>query len=322
MDYSALIIDVVRSREYLNYDLASNSNKRQEIQDFLTYCIKFLNNNFSNTIESCLTFSGGDEIQGLFSDPGSAYLCFRLLTMLVHPVKIRGGIGIGTWNIKTNEITSASQDGIAYFNARQSITDAKKSKTSLLVYCDHDYEKTRPINATIDISIQICTQRSEIQNGVALLGEMFLPLFWKNRSSSYCQENAYSFDPNTSGSSYENTCINVLKKKDSYNSRIMGKKEEENPISFIKDYSKLSDLSQTIRKYESKMGGRNLPQYYIDEGVIPGFSYDLENVLGKTRQGLEKTIKNAQITIERNLALSILELFTLGFDAPRWQSWY
>ena len=45
-------------------------------------------------------FSAGDEVQGLLSSPEAAFLYFRMFSMLISPVKMRAGIGVGEWNIK------------------------------------------------------------------------------------------------------------------------------------------------------------------------------------------------------------------------------
>lgn len=80
-----------RSRSYSVED-------RNSIQNFIITVIEELNEVFSGSLAKNVEFSGGDEVQGLFLDPEAAYLYFRMFCMLIFPVEIRAGIGVGEWN--------------------------------------------------------------------------------------------------------------------------------------------------------------------------------------------------------------------------------
>lgn len=112
--YSALIIDLINSRSYVDSD-------RVDIQKYLIKVIASLNKVFEDGLELDVVFSGGDEVQGLFSSPQAAYLYVRLFDMLVSPVGIRAGIGVGEWNVQIDDAMSTEQDGTAYHNARYAI---------------------------------------------------------------------------------------------------------------------------------------------------------------------------------------------------------
>ena len=84
--YVSLIMDIEKSKSYSISD-------RNEMQHYIDKCVKNLNNLFDEGIQCEVTFSAGDELQGLFNDVVTALLYFRMLEMLVKPVKIRAGHG-------------------------------------------------------------------------------------------------------------------------------------------------------------------------------------------------------------------------------------
>ena len=114
------MIDVKNSRSYSIQD-------RNSIQNSILKSINILNKIFKNSIEKEVEFSAGDEIQGLFLSPQSAYLYYRLFSMLIFPIEIHSGIGFGTWDIKVDGASSTAQDGTVYHYARNAIDEAKKS---------------------------------------------------------------------------------------------------------------------------------------------------------------------------------------------------
>ena len=69
--YSVLMVDLKNSRSY-------NIKDRNNIQNSILSSINILNKIFKNSIEKEVEFSAGDEIQGLFISPQSAYLYYRL----------------------------------------------------------------------------------------------------------------------------------------------------------------------------------------------------------------------------------------------------
>lgn len=65
------MVDLKNSRLY---DIQDRNN----IQNSILSSINILNKIFKNSIEKEVKFSAGDEIQGLFISPQSAYLYYRL----------------------------------------------------------------------------------------------------------------------------------------------------------------------------------------------------------------------------------------------------
>ncbi len=70
-NYSVLMIDLKKSRSYSIQD-------RNNLQNSILNSIKILNKVFKNSIKKEVEFSAGDEIQGLFTSPQSAYLYYNL----------------------------------------------------------------------------------------------------------------------------------------------------------------------------------------------------------------------------------------------------
>ena len=106
-DYAALIIDLKKSRSYTKED-------RNHIQYYIMDVIHLLNRLYRRELVREVDFSAGDEVQGLFSSPEAAYLYYRMLSMWLHPVEIRAGIGVGGWDVQLDSKGTTGQDGPAY----------------------------------------------------------------------------------------------------------------------------------------------------------------------------------------------------------------
>ena len=72
LNYVSLIMDIEKSRKY-------RIDERNEIQNYMSYCISKLNELFRDSMRYEVTFSAGDELQGLFYDVTTAIMYFRLL---------------------------------------------------------------------------------------------------------------------------------------------------------------------------------------------------------------------------------------------------
>ena len=166
--YSVLMVDLKNSR---SYDIQDRNN----IQNSILSSINILNKIFKNSIEKEVKFSAGDEIQGLFISPQSAYLYYRLFSMLIFPIQIHTGIGFGTWDIRVENESSTAQDGTVYHNARKAIDEAKKS----LEYSVLFYSKSKNdiiVNSLINASTLLSSKQSEYQNKLMLLAEILYPI--------------------------------------------------------------------------------------------------------------------------------------------------
>ena len=169
--YVSLIMDIEKSKSY-------DINDRNEMQHYIDKCIKNLNSLFDKGMQCEVTFSAGDEFQGLFNDVVTALLYFRMLEMLVKPVKIRAGIGIGDWTVKMEQGLSTQQDGPAYHKARQAIKEAHSMQLQNVRICSDNDDILA--NHLINASLPLKRQQIYMQNIVQVLIELLFPFVPEN----------------------------------------------------------------------------------------------------------------------------------------------
>lgn len=165
-NYVSLIMDIENSKTYGVRD-------RNEMQHYIDKCIKNLNSLFYREMQCEVTFSAGDELQGLFNDVVTALLYFRMLEMLMKPVKIRAGIGVGGWTVKMEQGLSTQQDGPAYHNARQAIKEAYSMQLQNIRICSNEDDMLA--NHLINASLPLKRQQIYMQNIVQVLIELLFP---------------------------------------------------------------------------------------------------------------------------------------------------
>lgn len=165
-NFVSLIIDIEESRGY-------SVDTRNEIQKYIAECIKKLNIIYQESIEFEVVFSAGDEIQGLFHDITSAFLYLRLFEMMIWPVKIRAGLGIGEWNIKMKNGISTQQDGPAYHRARQAIDEVEKRQTQRFRINSADNDDFD--NYLINASFVLKERQGNMQNIALVITELLYP---------------------------------------------------------------------------------------------------------------------------------------------------
>lgn len=169
--YVSLIMDIEKSKKYEVSD-------RNEMQHYIDKCIKNLNGIFSEAMQCEVTFSAGDELQGLFDDVVVALLYFRVFEMLMKPVKIRAGIGIGDWTVKMERGLSTQQDGPAYYNARQAIKESHSMQLQNIRICSDEDDTLA--NYMINASLPLKRQQIYMQNIVQVLIELIFPFVTVN----------------------------------------------------------------------------------------------------------------------------------------------
>ena len=174
-NYVSLIIDIERSKSF-------EVNVRNEIQTYIADCIIRLNDLFKENMECSVTFSAGDELQGLFNDAVAAVLYFRLFEILMNPVKVRAGIGIGEWTVKIENGLSTQQDGPVYHRARRAIEEVHKAQFQnirILSVADDIW-----VNHLMNASLILKRQQINTQNLVQVIIELLYPFVTKNMSWS------------------------------------------------------------------------------------------------------------------------------------------
>ncbi len=275
--YTALIIDLKRSRDYLIED-------RNSIQNYIFTVIQNLNKVFSNTLARDVEFSAGDDVQGLFCSPQSAYLYFRMFNMLVSPVEIRAGIGIGEWNVKIENASTAAQDGPAYHNARYAIKNVEDALGySVLIYSKSEVDLF--LNAVINTSSALTNNHSEYQNELMLLSELFYPVDYKRIIDKFELKLIFK----------------ILRLKTHLNFYTYFKKRKsENKYPFdVIDFMKIEPFPIDAADDDST--------FYISSGRKRGMAGQISELLGISRQSIDKTLKIANIFEERNSTIVALK---------------
>ncbi len=142
-------------------------------------CIKNLNRLFREGMEFEVVFSAGDEIQGLFLDITSALIYFRLLELLMRPIKLRAGIGIGECTVMMRNRKSTQQDGPAYHNARKAIDEVKRMKLhNLRIHSSANERMSDDIlaNHLLNAALPLKNQQIYMQNIVQAIYELLYPM--------------------------------------------------------------------------------------------------------------------------------------------------
>lgn len=271
--YVSLIIDVEQSKKY-------RIDERNEIQHYMLIYSKWLNELFGGHIKYAVTFSAGDELQGLFLDVTTAVMYFRLLEILLKPVKIRGGIGVGEWTVKIEDGISTQQDGPVYHRARRAITEVHTTQLHNIRISSERGDDLS--NYLINASNVLKRQQIYKQNYVLTILELCYPFIKGNVCNNY-----------------EIIQREILAAKCEYIMR-MGRYNYNKEAMYINPYEGL---------YRDR--GKMLP---MDPIRIDGYLADAEDLIRKRNMAfevaeiMECTRQNADSIIKRGNANKIREL--------------
>lgn len=278
--YAALIIDLKHSKKY-PYDY------RNDIQNYIYNTIKCLNDIFYESLIRKVDFSAGDELQGLFTSPQAAFLYYRMLNIVVSPVNIRAGIGVGSWDVIIDDAGTTAQDGVAYHRARYAIETTEKEAYgyNILFYSGESTDTL--INSTINVSSVIIDKNSDRQNFIMLLTELLYPITCENVINIYrleciindlLQQKQHLYISNASYKSL------VIKKPLSY---------DIDHVTVIKPIDAYSDANDFFINSASEMRG---------------FRTIIAEILNVTRQGTYNSIRSSNLFEERNATIATLKM--------------
>ena len=250
----------------------------------LFHVVSVLNQAFRGALEKDVIFSAGDELQGLFSSVEASYLYFRLFSMLVSPVEIRAGIGVGEWDVIVENAGSTAQDGSAYHNARYAINATEESLGySVLLFSGGKNDIT--INSLFNSTAVIINKQSEYQNQVMLLSELLYPINSKEIIDVSILKEVIELI------THKTIVTNCGMHKFSNNYR--------QPL-----FYRISDFNFESRPIDVT---ENTDLFFVTEGKVRGLPSQLSEIIGVTRQSIDKTIKVANIYEARNLAVTTLK---------------
>lgn len=274
--YTALIIDLKRSRSYSVED-------RNSIQNYIITVIEELNKVFSNSLAKDVEFSGGDEVQGLFLTTEAAFLYFRMFSMLIFPVEIRAGIGVGEWSVKIENASTTAQDGPVYHNARKAIENVNDALGySVLLYSGTKNDLF--LNAIMNTSFGLTRGHSQYQNELTLLSELLYPIDY--------------------GQVINHSKFNRISQ-------------------LVTTKNRLNDKSKSVKKYpfdglefiqlepipiDADFDDKN---FYVSGGRKRGMTTHISEILKISRQSIEKTFKTANIYEARNATIVALKFMDM-----------
>ncbi len=275
--YSALIVDVVKSRKY--------KDERLLLQSLLKNSINYLNSVFKKWIIKDVVFSSGDEMQGLFLSDEAAYLYFRKLQIIVSPIKLRCGIGRGKVEFLIDGWNSTEIDGLAYHNAREAINKINHKDEYFMCYKSglgmdliinsllhsQDFLNERKL-----VTTTLIEEIVEVMHPIVLSEEMALNTNLDDLRKIFREKNKFIE-------------LSNLSKREIGESKI--------------DYEKMTvngyvDVSTLKIDYYNDL--------FLDVFFKKGLSTPIANILSTSRQNIDKRIISGRIKEIRNLDGSII----------------
>ena len=273
--YTALIIDLKKSRAY-------EKDRRNRIQQYISVVTDALNLIFASSLAKNVSFSAGDELQGLFNSVEASYLYFRLFSMLVAPIEIRAGIGIGEWDVVLENAPTTAQDGSAYHYARFAIDVTEDSLGySVLMFSGGNDDIV--VNSLLNSTALIINKQSEYQNEVMLLSEILYPITISNIIDVERIKVLMDILVLKKGAFVDLSRTNIIKR---------------HPW-----YLNIEQIDFDCRPIEALSVS---DYFFITSGKVRGLPLQLAEIIGVTRQSMDKTIKSANIYEARNLAVATL----------------
>lgn len=241
-----------------------SDSRRQSAQEDLSDAMDCANELFKTELEMPLMFSAGDELQGLFRSTAGAFLAYRFIKILVQTVDLRGGIGVGEWKTRMQSALSTEQDGSAYHRARRAIAASEKDKYSNLKIIDASGVSREKELCTAGC-LEIIDKRNESQRNNCEVVELLRPLvLHESRDATLSKR-----------------CIELFEAR-------IGKK-----------YGARGNSNDCV---PVTLGGTL--DFSVDgiRASHVGLAGQMSVAMGKTRQGLEKSLRLANVVRERELA--------------------
>lgn len=283
--YTSLIIDIKKSRVY---SLAV----RNEIQEYLLKCVDALNFILKEQMVFPVDFSAGDELQGLFRHTAAAFMYVRLLGIVMKPVEIRAGIGVGEWNVRVSDGGSTRQDGPAYHIARRAIEEVYGRQTErfrIMSEGKPDIMGTYLVNT----SMRLLQEQTWFQGQVQFISEMIFPFVLSKTQEGKMDESVVlllnhflqfrQFMPQIkSGTGFVT---------------MSGRSIIHEDIQMEGSSMRVQDVIHINGELED---GEKRLEHQNAASIMAG-------ITGSTRQNMEKMIKRGNVTIIRNMDFMALQ---------------
>lgn len=241
-----------------------SDSRRQSAQEDLADAMDCANELFKTELEMPLMFSAGDELQGLFRSTAGAFLAYRFIKILVQTVDLRGGIGVGEWKTRMQSALSTEQDGSAYHRARRAIAASEKDKYSNLKIIDASGVSHEKELCTAGC-LEIIDKRNESQRSNCEVVELLRPLVLQEGRDVTVSKR----------------CVELFEAR-------ISKKYGAGDNS--------SDCAPVTLGGSLNFSVDNIRTSHV------GLAGQMSVAMGKTRQGLEKSLRLANVVRERELA--------------------
>lgn len=273
---SAIMLDIIDSRGY-------TVEQRGEIQSYINLIRAAMNDVFRRELEREADFSAGDEIQGLFRHPWGAYLYVRLFLMLMRPVRLRGGIGVGSWDVRLENAGTTAQDGQVYYRARQAIKDAEEQELYGTLYCSGG-ESDAVINSLMASSDTVRGDGA-YQNEIALLTELISPI-------------------DCGG------CIDIDRLPALWDA-VKRRREFRYYAPYI---PKRSPFDRPCPTEIKPVNAEDDNGYFVTAGKPRGLPVIVSEYMGVSRQSIDKTLKTSNIFTSRSLAVAAVRAMKMAWN--------
>lgn len=283
--YCALVAEVRAARSCGDRD-------REALQLLIADALPYLNALFEAGIEKDVAFGRADEVQGLFRDPLTAFLYYRMLGFILGFDVLRGGLGVGAWSVRVDSGGSASQDGPAHRNARAALAEAGKGRRFDVAICSGNLFDDMLVTL-MDHALSICRMRTAVQNETALAVELLRPLVPSGQEDR----------PPASAERLSALGLSALS----------GWRDNRGLIGRALACGSAGTLFLAGKpRVLGRLSGTS-SEFELTGSDLVGVSYDLAEIARSARQGIDRHLSQGRVAQERNavalLAFSLDQLF-------------
>ena len=308
MSYTVLMGDIVKSRHY--------SSHINEAQELLRVSLKYLNRTYKRFIKAEARLQRGDEFQVLITEPYIGFLFYRLLELLIYPLKIR--CAMYTDDIyDSNFYSTERMSGNAYYEAGNLLDVCKGETRSFLFgskYLPRGTKDAFVINAMAERrSSEITRGNSIMNNNVQIIAEMLYPLTLRTERLDGLP-NISLLEPIfiLKDRIYElNSSLRITHIKYAINNRM--RQEDELPSNYGKvDFYRLDNYCNNSRLSCGVLDAYKSDRDFLSSCWKRGYNVTIAEILNVSRQIVDRAMNYLDYTKKRNydgVIVSLLNRF-------------
>lgn len=308
MSYTVLMGDIVKSRNY--------SNHINEAQELLRVSLNYLNKTYKRFIKAEARLQRGDEFQVLLTESHIGFLFYRLLELLIYPLKIR--CAMYTDDIyDSNFYSTERMFGNAYYEAGN-LLDICKDEARCFLFGSKYFPKGAKdafvINAMTDRRSSLLVRGNSIMNNnVQIVAEILYPLALRSEKIEglphislleqifILKETIYKLNNSLRITPIKYSSYNITRQEDSLSPNY-GKVD----FDYLEDYCKNSRFSCGV-----------IDAYKYDHDFLRscwkrGYNVIIAEILNVSRQTVDRAMMYLDYTEKRNydgIIVSLLHRF-------------